>query len=116
MKWQSQKQSRQQSYKQLYSYIAAMEEAEKGPASGTNTVNVAETHRHNHGGPALTQPFFNWNAPGKYVGLLNFEMEVVNMFLTKTYELNEEENCPIIKICLWREGLQLIQTFTNSEK
>ena len=43
-------------------------------------------------------------------------MEVINRLQTKTYELTEEEKVPILKNWLGREGLQLIQTFTSSEK
>ena len=76
---------------------------------------MGEASRHRHSRPSLWQPFFDWNAPDKYVELLSFEMEVMNILQTKTYELNDEEKVPVIKK-LEKEGLQLIQTFTNPEK
>ena len=51
-----------------------------------------------------------------YVELLNFEIEVTNILQTRTYELNDEVKVPIIKNWLGKGGLQLIQTFTNSQK
>ena len=42
-------------------------------------------------------------------------MEVMNILQYKTYDLNEDKVF-IIKNWLGREGLQLIQAFTNSEK
>ena len=79
-------------------------------ASGSNAVSSGEVHRHRHGRPALRQPFFNWNAPGKYLELLGFEMEVLNILQTKMHELTEK--VPIIG----RDGLKLIHTFTKTEK
>ena len=42
--------------------------------------------RHRHGGPALRQPSFIWNALDEYVKLLSFEMEITNILQTKTYK------------------------------
>ena len=43
-------------------------------------------------------------------------MEVTNILQTRPYELNDEEKVPVMKSWLGREGLQLIQTHTSSEK
>ena len=48
--------------------------------------------------------------------LFNFEMEVKDILKTKTFELTDEKNIPVIKNWLGSEGLQLIKTFTNEEK
>ena len=66
-----------------------------------------------HGGSALKQQSFKWNASEDGVEVLNFKMEVTNILQMKMYELTEEEKVPIIKNWLGREGLQLIKTFTN---
>ena len=51
-----------------------------------------------------------------YIDLLSFEMEIMNMPLTKTYQVTEEEKVPIFKSWLGREGLQLIQAFKTTKK
>ena len=43
-------------------------------------------------------------------------MEVTNIFEAKTYELTDEENVQVIKNCLDREGLQLINLFKMKRK
>ena len=43
-------------------------------------------------------------------------MKVMNIFWTKTYKLTWKEKVPIIKNWLGREGLEIIETFTNSRK
>ena len=55
--------------------------------------------------PTLEKPSFNWNAQDKYIELLNFEMEVMNILEIKAYELTDEEKVPVIKNWLGREGL-----------
>ena len=57
--------------------VILMREADARPTTGTNTFNSGEAPRHGHGWPALRQPYFNWNAPDKYVEFLSFEMEVL---------------------------------------
>ena len=69
--------------------------------SSTNTASLREVHRKRHGRPALKQPPF---------------MEVTNILKTKMYNLTDEEQVPIIKDWLGREGLQLIKTFMNPKK
>ena len=95
--------------------VMAKKEADAEYPSGTNTASSGEAHRHRHGRPALRQPSFNWNVPNKYVELLCFEMEVMNILQTKTYKLTVEGKVPMIKNWLGRER-QLIQTFKNTEK
>ena len=79
--------------------VMVLKETDAGPRPGTRTVSLREAHRRRHGRSALKQPSFNWNATGKYIELLSFEMEVTNILQTKTYELNEEEKLPYHKIC-----------------
>ena len=78
----------------------------------SDTGNPNEVCRQRHGRPALKQSSFNWNAPDKYVELLNFEMEIANVLQTKMCKITEEEKVPVIKNWVVREGLQLKQTFT----
>ena len=47
---------------------------------------------------------------------MNLEMEVTNILEMKAYELTYDENFPVIKILLGREGLQLIKTFMDEGK
>ena len=44
-----------------------------------------EVHRQRHDRPALKQAAFNWNAQDKYVELLNFDMDIIIILMTKTY-------------------------------
>ena len=85
-----------------------MTEVGTGPISGTKTASLQEAQK----GMAAKQPSFDWNAPNKYLELLYFEMEVRNIPETKMYIVTEEEEVPIIKNWVGREGSQLIQTFT----
>ena len=91
-------------------------EADAGPTSGTSMTTLREAHRHRHCGSASRQLSFGCYAPGRYVQLLSSEMEVVNTFQTKTYQLNDEEKVPTIENWLHREGLQLIQTIQILKK
>ena len=43
---------------------------------------------------------------GKYMELLSFVMEVLDILQTKTFKLIEEEKVPIVKNWLRTEGLQ----------
>ena len=47
---------------------------------------------------------------------MKLEMEVTNIHLINTCEVNEEEKVIIIKNWIRREGLQLIETYMNYEK
>ena len=44
----------------------APREVDVGPTSGTNTLSSGVTCRQRHGGPALMQSSYNWNALEKY--------------------------------------------------
>ena len=43
------------------------------------------------GEPSLGQPVFNWGVKDNYVEPKHLEMVVMNIFLTKHYEINEEK-------------------------
>ena len=64
----------------------ALRDAHAEPTSDVSMASVGETHRHRYGRQALRQPSFDWKAPDKYVELLNFEIEVVNILQTRTYD------------------------------
>ena len=70
--------------------VMVMIEADAGTTSDANLVNSGEAYRHRHGGQALRQPSFNWNVLDRYVDLLSFEIEVINILQTTIYELNEK--------------------------
>ena len=57
----------------------------------------------------LNQPVFNLMAPDRYMELLNFEMEVMNVIQAKVYYLSDAVKVSVIRNWLDREGLQLIQ-------
>ena len=76
----------------------ALRKADAEPRSDTSTASLKEVHQQEHGRWALKQPSFNWNVRDKEVELINFEMEVTNILQTKTYDLTEEENVPIMKL------------------
>ena len=96
--------------------MMTMREAHTGPASSAKTWGFGDAHRQLHSRPALEQPSFNWNAPEKYVKLLSFEMEAMNILQTTTYKLTDEEKVLVIKNCLDRQELHLIQIFTHFER
>ena len=45
--------------------------------------SLRESQRQGHGRLALEKPSFNWNVQDRYVELLNFRMEVMNILGTK---------------------------------
>ena len=59
--------------------------------------NSSEEPHTRQAGPALCQPAFAWKAQGRYVELLNFEMEVSNIPQMKIYYLYDEDTVSIIK-------------------
>ena len=67
--------------------VMLIRESDAGPVSGMNTASVGEAHRQRHGWLAVKQLVYNWNAPDKYAEFLSFEIKVVNVVQTKTYEL-----------------------------
>ena len=44
----------------------------------------------------LSQPVFDWKVPDRYMQLVNFEMEVADLFQAKAYDLSDKEKVPII--------------------
>ena len=46
--------------------------------------------------PSMKQPTFDWKAKDKYNELLNFEMVVKNIFMTKGYGISDSERVPIV--------------------
>ena len=56
-----------------------------------------EPHKQRHTGPILIKLVFTWGTQDRYVKLLNFEMEVMNMLDTKVCKLHEEEKASVIK-------------------
>ena len=64
----------------------------------------------------LGKPKFSWNTPGRYVELLNFQYEVMTILETRVYKINDEERRPVIKNWLGKEGLLLMETFTQEER
>ena len=64
----------------------------------------------------LSQPTFNWEAPDRYLELLKFEVELVNVLQARAYDLNNEEKVSIIKNWLGREGLQFIDCHQYLER
>ena len=64
----------------------------------------------------MSQPAFNWKVSDRYVELLNFEMDVANVLQADVYDISEEGRVPIMKNCLGRERLHLIQTLTIAKK
>ena len=39
----------------------------------------------------------NWDMPDRYVELLIFQFEVINMLETRVYHINDEKRIPVIK-------------------
>ena len=64
-----------------------------------------------HSTLALEISSFNWNAKDRYTELLHFGTQVMNIIETKAYELTNEENLPLIKNWLDREGIQILLLF-----
>ena len=81
-----------------------------------STANQKEPQRQRHSRSVLEKPLFNWNAQGRYVKLINFEMEVTDILEMKRQELTYEEKVPVIKKWLGWKGLQLIQIFIHENK
>ena len=60
------------------------------------------------GRPIMKQPTFNWEAECKYNELKNFRLQISN--ICKSYNMPLAEQIAIIKKCLCRKGLQLLET------
>ena len=67
-------------------------------------------------GLAPKQPTFNVQATDKYTELINIEMEVNNIFMMKSYDI--ENCCKVLLVMNWLgcEGLHFIQTPNEEEK
>ena len=52
----------------------------------------------------------------RYVELMNFKIEVLNILETKAYELSEEKKVPVIKIFLDLESVQLINFYPDKKR
>ena len=59
---------------------------------GGSQMTTAVTHREpqgqRHSGPMLMKPAFSWGVQDRYIGLMNFKMDVSNILETKVYELS----------------------------
>ena len=78
--------------------------------------NWLENQRQRNRGFVLMKPIFNRHTPDRYVKLLNFQLEVINILQTRKYGINEEERIPVTKNWLDQEGLLLMKTFMQGEK
>ena len=78
--------------------------------------NQQETQRQRNGGLILKKPRLNWDAPDRYIKLLNFQIEVTHILETRAHEISNEEQIPVIKNWVGQEGLLLVNTFTQEEK
>ena len=47
-------------------------------------------------GPVLNKPMFDWKSPDKYLELHNFEIEIKNIFLTNSYNIQESKKCQLL--------------------
>ena len=78
--------------------------------------NVAESMRTRTVLPALKKLTFHCAAKDKYIGFENFEIEVMKILMTDSYNLNN----PVWEIRLTNltgiEGLYFIQILTNAEQ
>ena len=79
-------------------------------------LNQCENHRQRNEGLELEKLRFNRDEPDRYVELLNFQLEVMNILETRAHKINDEERIPAIKNWLGMEGLMLLETFTQEEK
>ena len=61
-----------------------------------STPNQHKNQRQRHGGLVLEKLRFNLGIPDRYVELLNFQLEVINILETRAYEVNDKEWIPFI--------------------
>ena len=71
--------------------MVAFRDTETGPQLAT-TRNQQETQRQQNGGLVLEKLRFNWNIPDRYVELLNFQLEVMNLLETRAHKINDGRN------------------------
>ena len=99
--------------KVTYAAVKVMTEV-GNPSKGTRAVpTLSLSPRTNT--PTLKQPTFNQKIRAKS-DLMGFKIEVNNIFMTKTYELEESEKVPIIMNWLGCEGLHFLHTTNEEEK
>ena len=65
-------------------------------------------------GPILTQPTFDWSAKDKYAELRSFKPKVKIML--QNLNISQMESLSIIKNCLPRQGLQLLEILTQAKQ
>ena len=66
--------------------------------------NQWENQMKRNGGLLLEKPRFNWDLSNRYVELLNFLLEVINILETRILEINKEERILVTKNWLGWEG------------
>ena len=71
--------------------MMALRDAEARPWP-TTAVSHRGLQKLRKSGSILIKPLFNWGLQDRYVGLLNFEMEVLKILDNKLYEFSEKES------------------------
>ena len=66
------------------------------PAKRNNVAAIVTSMSARTSKPLLKQPVFNWKSQYKYNKLLNFEIEVENIFMAKICDNSDSEGVPII--------------------
>ena len=82
--------------------------SEAADPAESNWVPVAEDISTTTSGPALKQPTFNWEVQEKCNELLNFEMQIKDIFMTKSYDISDSERVPVVMNWLEYEGLYFL--------
>ena len=67
--------------------MMALRDAKEGPQP-TTTASHRSPQKLRHSRLILIKPVFNWSTQDRYVILLNFEMEVLNIIESKVFELS----------------------------
>ena len=65
---------------------------------------------------ALKQSTFNCKVADKYQGLWIFEIEINNIFMTISCNIQFNEKTPIILKCLGTNGSQFVETLNGEEQ
>ena len=58
---------------------------------------------------------FKWEAQDKHDELLNLEMEIKNIFISKSYDIHDSERVPITMSWLGHKGLHIVQILREDE-
>ena len=85
-----------------------------GAEAGTGLRSMAMSTGPNLGEPSIKQTSFDWSARDTHMVLINFQMEINEIFIT--YGTNNAETVPISKKWLGRDGLHPIQTLDKAEQ